>query len=123
MQYCSIVIKKFEYYSSASIIFIVDQWVCPGFAMILFSSQSQLDVLVEMEKKNYSLTEVVDFVTKSEDSSNLDSDEEEEILIIPFIKRAEAETDCNSDILDDKGLAHHKSCRFLLAPYLTNTIK
>ena len=55
-----------------------------------------------MDKKNYTLNEVIDFVTNGEDSSNVDSDEEEEIAVLPPIERAEAETDCDSDISDDE---------------------
>ena len=48
-------------------------------------------------------------VTKGENSSNEGSDEEEEIVMLPSIERAEAETDCDSDISDDEneGLAHY----------------
>ena len=62
-----------------------------------------------MDKKNYNLSEVIDFVTSSEDSSNVDSDEEEEIVILPPTERAEAKIDSESDISDDEneGLAHH----------------
>ena len=61
-----------------------------------------------MDKKNDTLSEVTDFVTNDEDSSNIDCDEEE-IMILPPIERAEAETDCDSDISDDEneGLAHY----------------
>ena len=45
---------------------------------------------------------MIDFVTNGEDSSNVDSDEEEEITVLPPIERAEAETDCDSDIWDDE---------------------
>ena len=71
-----------------------------------------------MGKKHYTLSEVIDFVTNGEDSSNVDSDEEEEIVILPPIERAEAETDCDSDISDDEneGLAHHMPRRLLTAP-------
>ena len=64
---------------------------------------------MKMDKKKYTLSEVIDFVTNGEDSSNADSDEEEEIVILPPIERAEAETDCDSDISDDEneGLVHH----------------
>ena len=55
-----------------------------------------------MDKKNYTLNEVIDFVTNGEDSSNVDSAEEEEIAIVPPIERAEAETDCDSDISKDE---------------------
>ena len=46
-----------------------------------------------MDKKNYTLSKVSDFVTKGEDSSNVDSDEEEKIVILPSTESAEAETD------------------------------
>ena len=55
-----------------------------------------------MDKKNYALNEVIDFVTNGKDSSNVDSDEEEEIAIVPPIERAEAETDCDSDFSKDE---------------------
>ena len=32
-----------------------------------------------MDKKNYTLSKVIDFLTNGEDSSSIDSDEEEEI--------------------------------------------
>ena len=62
-----------------------------------------------MGKKHYTLSEVIDFVTNGEDSSNVDSDEEEDIVILPPVERAEAETDCDSDISDgeNEGLAHN----------------
>ena len=59
MQRSSIIIEKFEYYSFASFILIVGQSVCCGF--ICFASK--LNVVVEMDKKNYTLSEVFDFVT------------------------------------------------------------
>ena len=43
-----------------------------------------------MYNKNYTLSETIDFVTNGEDSSNVDSDEEEEMVILPPIERAEA---------------------------------
>ena len=78
-----------------------------------------------MDKKNYTLSEVIDFVTNGRGSSNVDSDEEEEIVIFPPIERAEAETDCSSDISDDENerLAHHMPRRLLTAPCSTNTAK
>ena len=62
-----------------------------------------------MGKKNYALSEVIDFVTNGEDSSNGDEDEEEEIVMLLTIEIAEAKTNCDSDISDDEnqGLAHH----------------
>ena len=51
-----------------------------------------------MDKKNYTRSEVIDFVTNGKDSSNEDSNEEEEIMILPPIEKAEAKTDCDSDI-------------------------
>ena len=45
---------------------------------------------------------MIDFVTNGEDSSNVDSAEEKEIVILPSIERAEDKTDCNSDISDDE---------------------
>ena len=70
-----------------------------------------------MDKKNYTHSEVIDFVTNGEDSSNVDSDEEEEIMILPPMEKAEAKTDCDSDILDDEneGLARHMPHRLLTA--------
>ena len=53
---------------------------------------------MEKDKKNYTHSEVIDFVTNGEDSSNVDSDEEEQIMILPPIEKAEAKTDCDSDI-------------------------
>ena len=78
-----------------------------------------------MDKKNYTLSKVIDFVTKGEDSSNVDSDEEEKIVILPSTESAEAETDWDSDISDDKneGIAHHMPCRLLTALHSTNTVK
>ena len=78
-----------------------------------------------MDKKNYALSEVIDFVTNGEDYSNVDSHEEEEIVMLPPIERAEAKTDCNSDISDDEneGLAHHMPRRLLTVPCSLNTIK
>ena len=78
-----------------------------------------------MDKKNYALSQVIDFVTNGEDYSNVDSHEEEEIVMLPPIERAEAETDCNSDISDDEneGLAHHMPRRLLTVPCSSNTIK
>ena len=51
-----------------------------------------------MDKKNYTLSEVSDFVTTGEDSSNVDSDDEEELVMLPPIEKAQAETDCDSDL-------------------------
>ena len=67
-----------------------------------------------MDKKNYTLSEVIDFVTNGEDYSDVDSDEDEEIVILP-----------PSDISDDEneGLAHHIPRRLLTAPCSTNTVK
>ena len=78
-----------------------------------------------MDKENYNLSEVIDFVTSSEDSSNVDSDEEEEIVILPPTERAEEKNGCESDISDDEneGLAHHMPRRLLTAPCSTNTVK
>ena len=71
-----------------------------------------------MDKKNYTLSEVIDFVTNGENSSNVNSDEEEEIVVLPPIERVEAETDCYSDISDheNEGLAHQMPRRLLTAP-------
>ena len=44
-----------------------------------------------MDKKIYILSEAIDFVTNGKDSSNVDSDEEEEIVILPPTERAETE--------------------------------
>ena len=69
-----------------------------------------------MDKKNYILSEVIDFVTYSD---------EEETVILPAIERSEAETDYDSDISDEEneGLAHHMPRRLLTAPCSTNTAK
>ena len=78
-----------------------------------------------MNKKNYILIEVIAFVTNSEDSWNVDSDVEEEIVILPPIEKAEAKIDCDSDIWDDKneGRTHHMPCCLLTSPCSTNTAK
>ena len=78
-----------------------------------------------MDKKNYSLSEVIDFVTNGKDSPNVDSDEEEDIVMLPPIERGEAKTNCDNDISDDEneGLAHHMLRRLLTAPCSTNTVK
>ena len=62
-----------------------------------------------MGKKIYALSEVIDFVTNGEDSSNGNEDQEEEIVMLLPIEIAEAKTNCDSDISDDEnqGLAHH----------------
>ena len=101
MQCSCIGIKKFEYYSFASIIFIVDQSVCCG--LLWFDLPCKV---VEMDKKKVNW--LIDFVTNGEDSSNVDSAEEKEIVILPSIERAEDKTDCNSDISDDEkeGFTH-----------------
>ena len=77
-----------------------------------------------MDKKNDTLSEVIDFVTNDEDSSNIDCDKEEIMILLP-IERTEAETDCNSDISDDEneGLARHMPRRLPTAPCSTNTVK
>ena len=78
-----------------------------------------------MDKRNYILSKVIDFVTNGEVSSNVGSDEEEEIVILPPIERAQAETDCNSDISnnENEGLAHHMPRCLLTAHCSTNTVK
>ena len=81
---------------------------------------------MEIDKKNYPLSEGIDFVTNGEDSSNEDSGDEEEIVILPpTIDKAEAETDCDSDTSDyeNRGLAHYMPLCLLTAPYSTSTIK
>ena len=80
---------------------------------------------MEKDKKSYTLREVIDFVTNSEDSSNVDSNEEEEIVILPPVEIVEAKTDYDSNISDDKnkGLAHHMTRHLLTAPRSTNTVK
>ena len=80
---------------------------------------------MEKDKKSYTLREVINFVTNSEDSSNVDSNEEEEIVILPPVEIVEAKTDCDSNISDDKnkGLAHHMIRHLLTAPHSTNTVK
>ena len=77
-----------------------------------------------MDKKDYTLSEVIDFVTNGRDPSNVDIDEEETVILPPF-ERAEVETDCDSDISVDEneGLAHHMPCHLLTAPCSTNTVK
>ena len=62
-----------------------------------------------MGKKIYALSEVIDFVTNGEDSSNGNEDQEEEIVMLLPIEIAEAKTNCDIDISDDEnqGLAHH----------------
>ena len=45
------------------------------------------------------LSEIIDFITNGEDSSNVGSDEEDDIVILPPTERADAETDCDSDTL------------------------
>ena len=59
---------------------------------------------------------MIDFVTNNEDSSNGDSDEEEDTMILPPIEKAEANWD--NDISDDEneGLADHMPRRFFLQP-------
>ena len=78
-----------------------------------------------MDKKNYNLSEVIDFVTSGKDSSNVYSDGEEEIVILPPTERAAAKIDCESDISDEEneGLAHHMPRRLLTVPCSTNTLK
>ena len=78
-----------------------------------------------MDKKNYTLSEVIYFVTNGENSSNVDSDEEKEIVILSPIQKAETETDCDSDISDDEneGPANHMPRRLLTASCSTNTVK
>ena len=76
-----------------------------------------------MDKKNYTLSEVIDFVIKGENSSKVDSDEEEDIVVLPPIKRAEVEADCDSDSSEDENerLAHHMPC-CLLTPHAQQTL-
>ena len=66
--------------------------------------------------------QVIDFVIKGEDFPNVDSDEEE-IVILPPIERAEAKTHCGSDISDgqNEGLAHHMP-RHLLTALVQQTL-
>ena len=45
-----------------------------------------------MDKKSYTLSEMIDFVTRGEESSNVDSDEEEMIVVLPTIARTETKT-------------------------------
>ena len=75
-----------------------------------------------IDKKIYTLSVVIDFVTNGEDSSNVDSDEEEKIVILPPIERAGVETDCDSDISDDEneGFAHRMPRRLLTDLCSTN---
>ena len=77
-----------------------------------------------MDKKNYTLSEVIDFVTNGEDSSNVDIVEKEEIVILPPIEKAEVETDCDNDISDDNTKDLH--IIFLAVcwqPLVHNTVK
>ena len=53
-----------------------------------------------MDKENYTLGEVIDFVTNGEESLNVDSDEEEEIVILRPIND------------ENERLAHHMPRRF-----------
>ena len=68
--------------------------------------------------------QVIDFVIKGEDFPNVDSDEEE-IVILPPIERAEAKINCGSDISDgqNEGLAHRMPRHLLTVPCSTNTVK
>ena len=68
--------------------------------------------------------QVINFVIKGEDFPNVDRDEEE-IVILPPFERAEAKSDCGSDISDgqNEGLANHMPHRLLTAPCSTNTVK
>ena len=70
-----------------------------------------MHIVVEMDKENYTLGEVIDFVTNGEESLNVDSDEEEEIVILRPIND------------ENVGLAHHMPCRLLTALCSTNTVK
>ena len=65
---------------------------------------------------------MIDFVTNNEDSSNGDSDEEEDTMILPPTEKAEADWD--NDISDDEneGLADHMPRRFFTAPCSTSTL-
>ena len=62
-----------------------------------------------MDKKNYTLSEVIDFVTSGEDSWNVDSDEEE--IVDRYLRWPEWRT-CT-----------HMPRRLLTATYSTNTVK
>ena len=77
-----------------------------------------------MERSNYSVSDVIEFVRNSDEecSSTIDSDEEVEILVFTPIERPELETDCDSDgSVDEKEeLVHHMLRRLLTAPCSTN---
>ena len=59
-----------------------------------------MHIVVEMDKENYTFSEVIDFVTNGEESSNVDSDEEEEIVILRHIND------------ENERLTHHMPRRF-----------
>lgn len=57
-----------------------------------------------MEREYYDLSNLTEFFTNSEEerSSNIDSNEEREIISIPPIERPEAGTDCDSNGSDNE---------------------
>ena len=121
MQCSSIVIEKFEYYSFALIIFIVNQSVC---CSLICLAKLVEHCCGDGKEKLYSYWSDW-FCNQRWRLSNVDSHEEEVIVILPPIEGTEAKTDCNSDISDDKneGLAHRIPRRLLTAPCSTNTFK
>ena len=76
-----------------------------------------------MYKKNYTLSETIDFVTNGEDSSNVDSDEEEEMVILPPIERAEAWLRKWYLKWRKRRTCNHMPRRLLTAPCSTNIVK
>ena len=65
-------------------------------------------------------------ILQHEDSySKIDSDKEDEIVLFSPIERAEAETDCDSDVTDDEneGIVHHMPRHLLTVLCLTNTLQ
>ena len=69
-----------------------------------------------MDKKNYILSEVIDFVTNDEGSSNVDK---------TSCWKSWSQNWLRQWYSDDKneGLAHHMPRRLLKTPCLTNTVK
>ena len=85
-----------------------------------------MNVVLEIDKKIYTLSKVIDFVTSGEYSSHVHSDEEEESLVLPSIERSTAKTDCDIDSISHdeiEGLSHQISRHLLTAPCSTNPVK